>query len=648
MRGSEINKLKIWLMFFVGIFLIDGACAADATTLIEEQNTTNELQEVQQPSESVSAEPEEEKSVDGETTKTENAETQTPVEEQQSDVQQQPNESVPAESEDARAVDSAENATNTETDLSTSATEKITEKSPAEPFKILGIELGRTTIKDLEGKYQATRVVYLKKLVGENWKGYVFDSNDFGTKELPLGDVTVFCDENGLVHNISLEASVSAFDYVKSKYISKDFVLSKEEHKEGLTTVEYKSAGIMIKLKKSGKGLTIHCWDSEFDKYKDKLEDRKSLLQSLTTSESVKEADKSNDKNTSVNLVSDGVDDLKPLGINVGTTTEDEMKQKYEIVMEAPHLGKMRKELEDFKALQLNVSNLNSKNSLQKAIVLVDKKNTVQAVLLFYSNDCFKNISKRLSKKYSVLERDKEYILCKKAKKKVRCFVDSSKTFLEYQSDEYSNLESKVRSMPQNPSPYDIKLGETTENEIRFRYKVVNEFTTDKEGRPSETWKEPYFHLFRLADNPEIFAAPNLKILILDPKDFSSGNLPVDRVSVAIDENKKVCVVSVVYPRKMADYLNKLLKEKYKVSNDRSWRFLDRYVLYKANNAMVGLFFEPKEAKDKRANLLLRLYRWVDPLNGYDSVAINYCLEDVLKKYKQWVKETDQKIQNLL
>ncbi|MCR5224901.1 MAG: hypothetical protein K6C34_02355, partial [Alphaproteobacteria bacterium] len=530
------------------------------------------------------------------------------------------------------------------------ATEKIAEKAPAEPFKILGIELGRTTIKDLGEKYQTTYIMYFKKLVGEDWKGYVFDSNDFGTKELPLGDVTVFCDENGLVHSILLRAPVSAFDDVKSKYISKDFVLSKEEQKEGTTTVEYKSANTAIQFNKTEKELTVRYTDNESDKVKDKITDGKTLLRSFYVMDATRKDDKTNDKKTLTNLISDGVDDLKPLGINIGTTTEDELKEKYEIVIEMPHLGKMRKGFEDFKALQLNVSNLHSKNSLQKAIVLVDKKNTVQAVLLFYSNDCFKDISERLAKKYSMLRRGKDHIVCKnkKLKNEIECSVHKNGTSLEYRGDTYAKLDAKLRSMPQNPAPYNIKLGETTENEIRFKYKVVNEFATDKEGRPSKTWKEPYFHLFRLSDNPEIFAAPNLTVLILDPEDFSSGNLPVDRVSVAIDENKKVCVVSVVYPKKMADYLNKQLKEKYKVSNDRSWRFVDRYVLYKANNAMVGLFFEPKEAKDERANLLLRLYRFVDPLNGYDSVAINYCLEDVLKKYKQWVKETDQKIQNLL
>ncbi len=41
-NGIKSTQLKILLMIFIGIFLIDGVYATDATTPIEEQNTTNE------------------------------------------------------------------------------------------------------------------------------------------------------------------------------------------------------------------------------------------------------------------------------------------------------------------------------------------------------------------------------------------------------------------------------------------------------------------------------------------------------------------------------------------------------------------------------------------------------------------------------
>lgn len=520
---------------------------------------------------------------------------------------------------------------------------------PVEKIIVCGIELGRTAINELEAKYKPIGIFYRSKKYGipADWKGYSFDPNDFGTKELPLGKLSVISNESGTIHKIKIEIPERMFDDVKQKYISKQFELIKEEQKDGINTIEYKSTDKTVILEKSEKSFTVIYFDDEFKKAIDSTSSTQNTATNSEESKKAENSDKSNGKKGIIKSESDGIDDLKPLGIVIGATTEKELKSKYKIEYEFTEYGLGYEfEKEKFKMLPLDASDFDAKKAPQNAMVVVDKKGVVTAIFLDYPKDHFKNMSKRLSKKYSVIGKGKNYIKCKAKKYIVFLSVDNTIT-LEYRSNEWNKFNDKYLSRAQNPDPYGIELGKTTENEIRFKYRIVNEFTTNKNGIPQGSWKDPYFHLFRLSDNPQIFGAPNFKILLLEPSAFSSENLPVKRVSVAFDERKKASVVSIVYPREMVDYLKKSLNKKYRVSNDKSWKFLDRYVLYKAPNTTIGLFFEPK-IKHQDISFLKWLITDTDSLSSYDCAAVNYCLDDLLNEYRRWIKENDQKVQNLL
>lgn len=520
---------------------------------------------------------------------------------------------------------------------------------PVEKIIVCGIELGRTTIKELEAKHKPIKIVYSSKKyeIPTDWKGYSFDPNDFGTKELPLGKLSVISNESGTIHKIKIEIPARMFDDVKQKYVNKQFELIKEEQKDGINTIEYKSTDKTVILEKSEKSFTVIYSDDEFKKAIDSTSYTQNTAINSEESKKTENSDKSNGKKGITKSESDGIDDLKPLGIVIGSTTEKGLKSKYKIEMESTEYGSSKIfGSEKFKVLSLDTSDFEDKKAPQKIGITIDKKGVVTAIFLDYPKDHFKNISKRLSKKYSVIGKGKNYIKCK-AKTYIVFSAVNDTTTLEYRSNEWDKFEAKYRSKAQNLDPYGIELGKTTENEIRFKYQVVNEFITDKNGTPQGSWKDPYFHLFRLSDNPQIFGAPNLKILLLEPNAFNSENLPVKRVSVAFDERKKVSVVSIVYPREIINYLRKSLSKKYQVSNDKSWKLLDRYVLYKAPNTTIGLFFEPK-IKHQDLSFLKWLITDTESLSSYDYAAVNYCLDDLLNKYKRWIKENDQKVQNLL
>jgi hypothetical protein len=526
---------------------------------------------------------------------------------------------------------------------------------PVEKIIVCGIELGRTTINELEGKHKPTAILYSPKkynIPAINWKIYLFDPNDFGTKEFPLGSLHVTCNEAGIIHGIRIKIPGRMFDDVKQKYINKQFELIKEEQKDGINTIAYKSTDKTVILEKSEKNFFVGYYDDVFKKAIDSTSSTQNTAINSEESKKTENADKPNKKKETTKYESDGIDDLKPLGIVIGATTEKELKSKYKIEYEFTEYGYPKIlgyefEKEKLKMLSLDASDFDAKKAPQNAIVIIDKKGVVTAIFLDYPKDHFKNMSKRLSKKYSVIGKGKNYIKCKAKKYIVFSLVNNDKTLLEYRSNEWNKFNDKYLSRAQNPDPYGIELGKTTENEIRFKYQVVNEFMTNKNGIPQGSWKDPYFHLFRLSDNPQIFGAPNLKILLLEPDAFSNENLPVKRVSVAFDERKKASVVSVVYPREIVDYLRKSLSKKYQVSNDKSWKFLDRYILYKAPNTTIGLFFEPK-IKHQDISFLKWLIADTESLSSYDCAAVNYCLDDLLNKYKRWIKENDQKVQNLL
>ena len=220
-------------------------------------------------------------------------------------------------------------------------------------------------------------------------------------------------------------------------------------------------------------------------------------------------------------------------------------------------------------------------------------------------------------------------------------------TLSEYRGNDWEKVENAGKKLPKLPDPYGIKLGQTSENSIRFKYDIKKEFTIDEYGRPQGTWLDPYFHLFRQSDNPEIFGAPNLKVLILDGKPFSKGDLPVERVSVSFDENKKVNFVSVVYPRRMDTYIKSMLDKKYQQINDKSWGFWNRYKLYKAPGALVGLFLDPRKEDETQGLSFWKSIIATDALTT-PCIAINYCTEELMNKYKQWLKERDQQASDLL
>ena len=519
-------------------------------------------------------------------------------------------------------------------------------KKPVEKIIVCGIELGRTTIKELEAKHKPTYIFYRTKRnnkIPVNWKAYSFDPNDFGTKELPLGGLYVSGNEAGIIYRIRIEIPERMFDDVKQKYINKQFELIKEEQKDGINTIVYKSTDKTVILEKSEKNFVVEYCDDEFKK---SIDSTSSMQNTATNS---KESKKTEDSDKSK---SDGIDDLKPLGIVIGSTTEKELKSKYKIEHEWYGFLKKFGSKEFFKMLCLDTTDFNNQKSLKWIAIGVDKKGIVQYVHLQYFKDLFKDISDKLSKKYSKVRYSNDYAeyekygLFEKTKKRIYCSVNQDGTSLMYLSEELTNT-LKVDKQ-KNPAPYGIELGKTTENEIRFRHKVVNEFTTNQQGKPSDEWQDPCFHFFRQAGTLEISFPSNLKILILDAKNFSIEKLPVEQVSVAFDENKKVCAVSVVYPILVVNYLKELLRQKYKIIDNRTLTFSDCYIsfkepntIYKAPNATIGLLFGPKKTKNEDEDLFLSLISNL-------SVAVNYCLDSLLHQYiKKWL-QGDQKIQNLL
>ncbi len=151
-----------------------------------------------------------------------------------------------------------------------------------------------------------------------------------------------------------------------------------------------------------------------------------------------------------------------------------------------------------------------------------------------------------------------------------------------------------------------------------------------------------------MAGTSEIHFPSNLKVLILDAKNFSIEKLPVEQISIAFDENKKVCAVSMAYPIWVADYLKGLLGQKYKIIDNGTVTFPDCYIsfkepntIYKAPNTVVGLLFGLKETKNEYEDSFLSL------ISDF-SVAVNYCLDNLLYRYVKQSLKGDQKVQNLL
>lgn len=278
-----------------------------------------------------------------------------------------------------------------------------------------------------------------------------------------------------------------------------------------------------------------------------------------------------NSKKKDKRALSDGIDDLKPWGIVINTSTEAQIKSKYKVINEVPSNSKGSTQFDSFKTLICTPVTINSDKSQQKTglvkiLVKIDEMGTVKAVsLLGYKKDEFEKLSQRLSKKYKLTSKTENNIEYKSGDILIRLRQQGEIVKLEYLSDD-------CLSTIDIPSPYGIVLGVTTEDMIRSKYVVKKEVVIDEHGHTTADDFGFYHSNF-----------PNMRMLILDKKPFCNDNLSVKEVRVLLGKDKKVHIVTTEFENNLFDYLKEILKEKYKFVEEKEEPFY-KFIIFEASD----------------------------------------------------------------
>lgn len=114
-----------------------------------------------------------------------------------------------------------------------------------------------------------------------------------------------------------------------------------------------------------------------------------------------------------------------------------------------------------------------------------------------------------------------------------------------------------------NPSPFGIEIGKSTKDEIKSKFRVIEE------------------GLCRFNKGYTTF--------YLDTKDFSSKELPVEEVELTFDQNEKVIQLRLIYDCKNFSKLHEIFLKKYKILYSKVPLVGDKIELYICNNILITI-----------------------------------------------------------
>ena len=264
---------------------------------------------------------------------------------------------------------------------------------------------------------------------------------------------------------------------------------------------------------------------------------------------------------------------LAPYGIKLGQTTIEEVKMKFSVLR--------TKKTEIGNTLYLDPKNFGIENCIANGVIVatIGSSNIVECIYIQFSGKYYTVLKEILGQKYNIVssrEKSNEDYLCilqEKGNTKQSVYLHQTEisTAIMYETNKYKkatrreNISQNTQDEAPCPAPYGIKLGQTTVEEIKRKFSVLD----TKEMKIGDVSFPSY---------------------ALDPVDFNVGNLTAKEVNiVTIGDSNIVEAVGVVFKGKCYADLKRILAKKYQVIKSEEPFVGDYYCLLRGKDQSIEI-----------------------------------------------------------